>query len=51
MKWLRDEEEDDLDGMLEPEELITEAVEELKLAVDELSDIQRIIETGAGVES
>lgn len=48
-KWLRDEELDDPDELLEPEELITEAMEELQLALDDLSDIQRLLE-GNGVE-
>ena len=43
-KWLRDEEPDDPDELPEPEELITEASEELRLALDDLGDIQRILE-------
>jgi type I restriction enzyme M protein len=43
-KWLRDEEIDDLDELPEPEELITETMEELQLALDDLSDIQRLLE-------
>ena len=43
-KWLRDEELDDLDDLPEPEELITEAMEELQLALDDLTDIQRLLE-------
>jgi len=46
-KWIRDEEFDDPDGLPEPEELITEALEELRLALDDLADIQRVLE-GAG---
>ncbi len=41
-KWLRDEELDDPDELPEPEELITEAMEELQLALDDLADIQRL---------
>jgi type I restriction enzyme M protein len=47
-KWIRDEELDDPDDLPEPEELITEAMEELKLALDDLGDLQRLLE-GSGV--
>ncbi|MCA2281981.1 SAM-dependent DNA methyltransferase, partial [Mycobacterium avium] len=47
-KWLRDEELDYADELPEPEELITEAMEELQLALDDLADIQRLLE-GNGV--
>jgi len=43
-KWLRDEESDDPDELPEPEELVTEAVGELHLALDALADIQRLLE-------
>jgi type I restriction enzyme M protein len=43
-KWLRDEELDDPDELPEPEELITEAMEELQLAMDDLADIQKLLE-------
>ena len=43
-KWLRDEELDDPDDLPEPDDLITEAMEELRLALDDLTDIQRLIE-------
>ncbi|MCB1356685.1 MAG: SAM-dependent DNA methyltransferase [Maritimibacter sp.] len=43
-KWIRDEELDDPDRLPEPEELITEAMEELQLALGDLGDIQRILE-------
>lgn len=50
-KWLRDDEFDDPDDLPEPEELITEAIEELQLALDDLSDIQRLLEASSpGVE-
>ena len=40
---------DDPDELPEPEELITEAMEELHLALDDLADIQRVLEgNGAG---
>lgn len=53
-KWIRDEELDDPDDLPEPEELITEAMEELQLALDELADIQKLLEgngNGNGGES
>jgi type I restriction enzyme M protein len=43
-RWTRDEEVDKVEGKLDPEELITEAMEELQLALDNLSDIQRLLE-------
>jgi type I restriction enzyme M protein len=43
-KWIRDEEADDPDELPEPEELITEAMEELRLALDDLADVQRLLE-------
>jgi type I restriction enzyme M protein len=42
-KWLRDEDIDDPDELPEPEELISEAIEELQLALDELSDLQTLV--------
>jgi type I restriction enzyme M protein len=47
-KWLRDEELDDPDELPEPEELITEAMEELQLALDDLADMQRLLEGNGG---
>jgi type I restriction enzyme M protein len=47
-KWLRDEELDDPDDLPEPEELITEAIEELQLALDDLGDLQRLLEGNGG---
>jgi type I restriction enzyme M protein len=44
-KWLRDEELDDPDEMPEPEELITTAMEELQLALDNLTDMQRLLDS------
>jgi type I restriction enzyme M protein len=46
-KWIRDEELDDPDDLPDPEELVTEAMEELQLALDDLGDIQRLLEVGA----
>ena len=50
-KWLRDEELDDPDDLAEPEELITEAMEELQLALDDLADIQRLLEGNGGTDA
>jgi type I restriction enzyme M protein len=47
-KWMRDEEADDPDELPEPEELITEAMEDLQLALDDLADIQRLLEGNGG---
>lgn len=49
-KWLRDESVDDPDELPEPEELITDAMEEIKLALDGISDMQRLLETNGAVE-
>lgn len=43
-KWMRDEELDNPDELPEPEELITEIMEELQLAIDDMTDIQRLFE-------
>jgi type I restriction enzyme M protein len=43
-KWIRDVDLDDPDDLPEPEELITEAMEELQLALDDLLDLQRLLE-------
>jgi type I restriction enzyme M protein len=42
-KWIRDEELDDPADVPEPEELITEVMEELQLALDDLADMQRLL--------
>jgi type I restriction enzyme M protein len=47
-KWIRDEELDDPGDLSEPEELITEAMEELQLALDDLNDMQRLLEGNGG---
>ena len=47
-KWIRDEELDDPDDLPEPGELITSAMEELQLALDELNDLQRLLEGSSG---
>ncbi len=43
-KWIRDEELEDPDDLAEPEELITEAMANLRLALDDLMDMQRMLE-------
>jgi type I restriction enzyme M protein len=48
LKWLRDEDLDDPDELPEPEELITEAMEELQFALDDLADMQRLLEGNEG---
>jgi len=45
-KWIRDEEAEDADDVAEPGELIADAMEELRLAIDELADMQRLVENG-----
>jgi type I restriction enzyme M protein len=47
-KWIRDEQADDPDDLPEPEELITEAMEELHLALDDLTGIQGLLEGNGG---
>jgi type I restriction enzyme M protein len=47
-KWIRDEELDNPDDLPEPEELITEAMEELRLALDDLADLQGLLEVNGG---
>jgi type I restriction enzyme M protein len=47
-KWIRDEETDDPNDLPEPEELITDALEALRLALDDLADMQRLLENGNG---
>jgi type I restriction enzyme M protein len=47
-KWIRDDEAEDRDELGEPEELITEAIEELKLALDDLADIEALLEANEG---
>ena len=43
-KWIRDEEFDDPEELPEPEELVTDAMEELQLALDDLADLQLLLE-------
>jgi len=51
LKWLKDESLDDADNLPEPEELATEAIEELRLAVDSLNKIVAMLENGNGDEA
>jgi type I restriction-modification system DNA methylase subunit len=47
-KWLKEESLDDADDLPEPEELITDAVEELTAAVGELNAVLALLENGNG---
>jgi type I restriction enzyme M protein len=47
-KWIRDEQTYDPDEVPEPEELLTEAMEELRLALDALSDMHAFLEEAIG---
>ena len=47
-KWIRDEDLDDFDELPEPDELVTEAMEELQLALDDLADVQRLLDGNGG---
>jgi len=49
-KWMRDEDADDADDLPEPEELITQIMAELQLAMDQLADMQTLLENGDGGE-
>jgi type I restriction enzyme M protein len=51
LKWLKDESFDDGDGLLEPEELATDAVAELQAAVEELTTIISLLEDGTDSNS
>jgi type I restriction enzyme M protein len=44
LKWLKDESLDDSNGLPEPEELATEAIAELEIAMQDLSTILSILE-------
>lgn len=47
-KWIRSLDLDDPTELRDPEELLTEAMEELNLALDELADLQKVLENGNG---
>jgi len=49
-KWIRDEELDDPNDLPAPDELITEAMEELQLALDDITDIQRLLDTNGAAK-
>lgn len=49
LKWLKDDALDDGDGLLEPEELATDAIAELQAAVEELTTIVTLLENGVEV--
>jgi type I restriction enzyme M protein len=49
-KWLKEESVDDADDLPEPEELVTEAVEQLQEAVTELNTILRLLEGANGAK-
>jgi type I restriction enzyme M protein len=46
LKWLKDDALDDSNGLLEPEELATDAIAELQAAVEELTAIITLLENG-----
>jgi type I restriction enzyme M protein len=50
LKWLRDEEADDSDDLLEPDELLADAVEELHLALGDLAELQSFLPSGASAK-
>jgi len=50
LKWLRDEESDDLDELLEPEALIAEAKGELQLALQDLVHLEALVNPPAAIE-
>src|SRR6202165_1436832 len=50
LKWLRDDEIDDLGDLAQPEELVTVATKELRLALDGIADIRTLPAT-YGLES
>ena len=48
LKWLKDDSQSDGDELLEPEELATDAIAELQLAVEELTSIIDLLENSNG---
>ena len=48
LKWLKDDSLDDADNLPEPEELATDAIAELRGAVDELQKVVVLLENGNG---
>ena len=51
LKWLKDESGDDAGGASEPDELITDAIGELRLAIEELTKIEKLLENGETANS
>jgi type I restriction enzyme M protein len=52
LKWLKDESLDDGDGLAEPEELATDAISELRAAVEELNSVIAVLDNAfEGVNS
>jgi type I restriction enzyme M protein len=48
-KWLRDDELDDPDEILDPAELVTDAITELQAAVGELHELQKLLDVAEAV--
>ena len=48
LKWLKDDSLDDADSLPEPEELVTDAIADLREAVDELQRVAVLLENGNG---
>lgn len=51
LKWLKDESGDDADSASEPDELITDAIAELRLAITELTKLEGLLENGETANS
>jgi type I restriction enzyme M protein len=45
-RWLKEESLDDADELLDPEELVTDAIQELEEAIGELNQVLRVLENG-----
>ena len=45
-RWLKEESLDDAEELLEPEELVTDAIQELEEAIGELNQVLRVLESG-----
>ena len=50
LKWLKDDSLDDMDELPEPDELATDAIEELEAAVEGLNAILSLLENGNGTD-
>lgn len=51
LKWLKEESLDDADDLPEPEELATDAIAELEMAVEELNSILLLLENGSQADT